>query len=86
MEAGTPAVEVIGQAAATTVVLALAEGPAFLPHGVDGVDCIGCGNGVVGEMGAGSVPLRGSEAISPSMFCHCDAAQLRMLMQAEARH
>jgi hypothetical protein len=28
---------------------------------------------LVGEMGAGSVPLRGSDAISPSMACQCNA-------------
>jgi hypothetical protein len=37
-------------------------------------------------MAAGSVPLRGSDAISPSMACHCNAASLRTLAEAEARH
>jgi hypothetical protein len=50
------------------------------------MDCIGSGNGVVGEIGAGNITLRGSEAISPSMSCHCDDAQLRTLDEAEARH
>jgi hypothetical protein len=37
-------------------------------------------------MGAGSVPLRGSDAILPSMFFHCDAAQQRTFVEGEARH
>jgi hypothetical protein len=37
-------------------------------------------------MGADNVPLRGSDAISPSMSCHYDAAQQRTLAEAEARH
>jgi hypothetical protein len=68
------------------VVLGLAERPAFLPHGVGGVDTVGCGNGLVGEMATGSVPLRGSDAISPSMTCHFNAASLRTLAEVEARH
>jgi hypothetical protein len=37
-------------------------------------------------MGVGSVSLRGSDTISPSMTCHCDATQQRTLTEAEARH
>ncbi|KAK1686179.1 hypothetical protein QYE76_047027 [Lolium multiflorum] len=62
-------------AASLVVVLGLAERPAYLPHGIGRVDRVGSGNGVVGEMGADNVPLRGSDAISPSMSCHYNAAQ-----------
>jgi hypothetical protein len=47
---------------------------------------MGSSNGVVAEMGTGSVPFRGSDDISPSMSCHCDTAQLRTLVEAEVRH
>jgi hypothetical protein len=42
--------------------------------------------GVVGEMGAVTVPLRGSDAISPSMSCHYDATHQRTLAEAETSH
>jgi hypothetical protein len=34
-------------------------------------------------MGADNVPLRGSDAIPPSMSCHCDATQHRTLAEDE---
>jgi hypothetical protein len=37
-------------------------------------------------MGVGSVSLKCSDVISPSVFCHCDAAQQHTLAEAEARH
>jgi hypothetical protein len=37
-------------------------------------------------MAADSVSLRGSDAISPSVTCRCDAAQQRTLAETEARY
>jgi hypothetical protein len=44
------------------------------------------GNGVVGKMGVGSEPLKGSDAISPLMSYHCDAAHQCTPAEAETRH
>jgi hypothetical protein len=67
-------------------VLGFAERPTFLPHVIGRVDTVDSGNGVVGKMGAGSEPLKGSDAISPSISCHCEATQQRTLAKAEAHH
>jgi hypothetical protein len=68
------------------VFLGFAERPSFLPNGVGRVDTVYSGNSVVGKMDADSEPLNGLDAISSSMSCHCDAAQQRTLVEAEARH
>jgi hypothetical protein len=44
------------------------------------------GNGVVGKIGADIEPLRGSDAISPSMSYHYDATHQRTLAEAETSH
>jgi hypothetical protein len=67
------------------VVLGFAERPRFLLHDVGRVDTADSSNGVVEKLGTASEPLKGSDAISPSMACHYDAAHQRTLAEAEAR-
>jgi hypothetical protein len=71
------------RAASLVVVLGLAERPTFHPRGVGRVDRVDSDNGVVGKKGADSEPLRGSDVISLSMSCHCNAAHQRTLTEAE---
>jgi hypothetical protein len=69
------------------VVLGFAERQTFLPHDVGRVDTVDARNGVIGKMGAANEPLKGSDAISPSMSCHCGGLALqRTLAETEARH
>jgi hypothetical protein len=68
------------------VVLGFAERPRFLPHDVGRVDTANSGNGLVEKMGAANGPLKGSNAISLSMSCHCDATHQRTRVEAEAYH